>query len=565
MKLKFCLKLSFMAFAMPALANAQSLGDYRTATSGDYNTTATWQVDSAAGWVNATNYPHSGNNATVQAGHTITLAGTGSAFNLTVQSAGKIKWAGTTIGANSLRIYGTLLTNNGTIGGAVKDDSINIEVAGPTRCTIGGVGVTVVNRLRILGTANTSGANAIINMPITFTNQSAILGSGVGLTAYYGSSSTNSDIDTVTINPGITVSFINGAVLHYQSITNTNIGGGSYIYNINGIADLSKSVGTTYFSPIPVNAASVITLNITGVLKLGANFSTIDSTVYTSGTSTPGSVKLNVLANGIVDASPTTFNMDLSYCPTFNMASSALMKRYISGSSFAVYPVSISDNGNNTLALHSLGAADTFFVGIQAFTFTSVTANTNDVVNRQWVITETGTGGKFDSLIFTWLAADQGFAVTATPSVYYRPATGTQVEFGSPAVTVTGAGTAVNPYVAVLAVPSGKTAGAGTYFIGKAGLPSAVANVANTGDINVTVVPNPTTGKQISFQLCGTQAGIYKVAVYNLAGQVVYSSHLNYSAHSASYKVDLGNMPAGTYQLQVGNGQYNTSKRVVVE
>ncbi len=587
MKSKFSSKLFMLALALPAIANAQTSAEWRSAVasaapvatpaSGDWNTPANWQKydGTAMAWVAATSKPGLSNSAmlTVLTGSAMTLSGSSGSLNTTVQTGGSIKW-GSGTAAQGLRMSGTSLVNNGTIGGnaATADDSINIELSGTAhQWTLSGTGTTIVNRLRILGgTGTTTGnqINGIISAPVTFNNQSNSFGSAVGLTAYYGSTSANTDVDSITISAGAVVTFTRGAVLHYQSVTNTNAGG-SYVYNINGTADLSASVGTTYISPIATNASSVVTLNVSGVLKTGAVFSTMDSSLYngTPATPTPGSVALNVLAGGVVDATPTDFKMDNAIAAAFNMVTTAIMKRFISTpGTYAKYPVATAAHGNNTVSIQNAGTADTFSVSItNTFDFVNPPTDLTKVVGREWTIKETGTGGKMDSLKFTWLAAEQGSAVGTTPSVYVRPASGaTQVEYVSGTnVTVSGSGTVASPYLAVVGVPAG--APAGKYFIGVAGLPTAVASVANASDLNVTVAPNPTTNKQISYQISGSQAGTYHVAVYNVLGQAVHNSDVTYNANTTNYKINMENAPTGIYQVEISNATTKIGKRVVVE
>ncbi len=576
MKSKLNPRLFLLVFALPALAQAQtpapnefrsavgSAAPTATPASGNWTTAANWQkydAVTAMNWILAPGNPGTTATAltTVITGSAMTLSASSGANTLLVQTGASIKW-GSGTAAQGLRISGTTLTNNGLIGGAPIDDSINLEVSGSgLTYTLTGSGTTIVNRLRAY--YGLVGTTIVLDMPVTFTNQSASLGSAVGLTGYYSSStgSTTGENITVTINPGKTISFVNYATLHYASKYYANVGG-AYTYNVNGIANMWNSKGTTFFSANGNTSTSVTTLNVSGLLITPAIWSSIDSLSPTQ--TTPGTVHMNILAGGIVDATQTDFKLDDS--TTFVMADgTAMMKRFV-GPQDTTYPISTSYKGNNTVVLHNSGTADTFAVSLQTFNIPVVTSDLTTVVNREWTIKEAGTGGKLDSVKLTWLAAEAGSAIGTTPSVYVRPATGgTQIEYASGTnVTVTGSGTLASPYVATVGVAAG--APAGTYFVGKPGLPTAVANVANSG-LNVTVAPNPTANKQINFQISGSKAGTYKVAVTNMAGQVVYRNEVNYNASATNYKVNMSNMPAGVYQLQISNSQTNIGNRVVVE
>ncbi|MDR3681075.1 MAG: T9SS type A sorting domain-containing protein [Flavipsychrobacter sp.] len=574
MKSKLNSRLFLLAFALPALAQAQTANEFRSAVgsaaptatpaSGNWTTAANWQKYDATvtnSWIAAPGNPGTTATAltTVLNGSAMTLSASSGANTLMVENGGSIKW-GSGTAAQGLRISGTTLTNNGLIGGAPVDDSINLEVSGSgLTYTLTGSGTTIVNRLRAY--YGLVGTTIVLDMPVTFTNQSASLGSAVGLTGYYSSStgSTTGENITVTINPGKTISFVNYATLHYASKYYANVGG-AYTYNVNGTANMWNSKGTTFFSANANTSTSVTTLNVSGLLITPAVWSSIDS--LSPSQTTPGTVHMNILAGGMVDATQTDFKLDDS--TTFVMADgTAMMKRFV-GPQDTTYPISTSYKGNNTVVLHNAGTADTFAVSLQNFNIPAVTSDLTTVVNREWKIKEAGTGGKLDSVKLTWLAAEAGSAIGATPSVYVRPTAGTtQIEYVSGTnVTVTGSGTLASPYVATVGVAAG--APAGTYFVGKPGLPTAVANVAN-GGLNITVAPNPTTNKQINFQISGNKAGTYKVAVINMAGQVVYRNEVNYNANTTNYKVNMSNMPTGVYQLQISNGQTNIGNRVVVE
>jgi len=78
-----------------------------------------------------------------------------------------------------------------------------------------------------------------------------------------------------------------------------------------------------------------------------------------------------------------------------------------------------------------------------------------------------------------------------------------------------------------------------------------VANTALTG--SVTVFPNPITDGTIHLQLNNQPSGIYKIKVYNSAGQVLLSKNINHIDGSSKETLDGGSLPTGIYQLEVNN------------
>lgn len=99
-----------------AHAQTPTNGDFRTRTSGNWNTLSTWQVRSAGNWVNAVSLPSTTSNVYIQNGHFVTLTTTGNCRDLHIYTlAGQLDCDG------SLNIYGKLRRYTGTVVTSTSD------------------------------------------------------------------------------------------------------------------------------------------------------------------------------------------------------------------------------------------------------------------------------------------------------------------------------------------------------------------------------------------------------------------------------------------------------------
>jgi len=70
---------------------------------------------------------------------------------------------------------------------------------------------------------------------------------------------------------------------------------------------------------------------------------------------------------------------------------------------------------------------------------------------------------------------------------------------------------------------------------------------------NILVYPNPVINKTLELQLTDAGAGNYMLAIYNIAGQKIYTSSYAHIGGNALITTALKNVPAGIYQLQITN------------
>ena len=454
------IKLLLLVFILPVLAKAQVGGDYRSIASGAWSTAANWEKFNGTTlvWAATTSAPTSTANVTIQAGDTMVISATSNSFTLLVEPNAAIVSDG--LGQRGLRVYGSSLINNGTIGGNYGADSINLEIMGNgATCTISGTGLTKVNRLRAYYAL--VGTNIVFDQNVIFNNTSGTGGSAVGLSGYYNSSSgtTATENITCTISSGRTVTMTNGAALHFTNTVTSNTGG-TYTYNVNGTLDMSTSWGTSVFAPNSNNAASLLKLNVAGLIKIGAGFSTLS----TGSGSTPGTVQLNIASGGIVDASATS---SLTTGTTAFVAAdgTAVMKRIVAATD-TVFPLAVATNGWNAATLNNAGTTDTFIVKLKnSFDADIALSDPTKVVTRQWTINDAITGGNNLSAKLSWLTADQGttFNPSGTVNIYVIDGSGIQTIYPA---TVSGAGTLANPYTATA---TGITT-LGRFFVGNSGI-----------------------------------------------------------------------------------------------
>jgi hypothetical protein len=97
-KMKKRYYLIFFFFCLPLFVIAQSTLDFRSQTSGNWNTAATWQRFNGTSWVTATAAPNSSDNViTIRNGHTVTISSNLGINQTIVEFGGKLVLAGGTL------------------------------------------------------------------------------------------------------------------------------------------------------------------------------------------------------------------------------------------------------------------------------------------------------------------------------------------------------------------------------------------------------------------------------------------------------------------------------------
>ena len=456
---------SFVAFAVILLC-LQLIGEaqtaYRSTGSGTWATISLWEksTDNGVTWTAAIAAPTSNQSVTIRSGHTITLDATKSCLGLTIEAGARLSTGAGAFtirpGTSSSGTAGTItvLQNDGILGGTGELMVLELPVT-CAQLTVSGAGTCEIGRIRALTGNNNFPASAIVG----HTNDARLIvdqNIKLNTDANYVFSEPNSAVNTTdvfifTINAGKMVTSSAAGAKWENSLMSSNavFNGGSYTYNVNGTLDLSaNTTGTSAFIPYG-NTASSITVNISGLVKLGANFKA--DTVNTS----LGAISLNLLNAGVLDASLTT-NYKVGKKPDgsgtlgavkdliFGMEPTASIKQTVSAVQVK-FPLGLSSSStSNTAYVTNSGTPDIFSVAIKGTI--DHPAPTSSVVNRQWTISEAVAGGTVGTIALSWTTADQAACFNSAATMSILRWTGSIYE--AHGATVTGTGTANDPYIA---------------------------------------------------------------------------------------------------------------------
>lgn len=387
--------LTITAICTVLMANAQTNGEYRSAKSGNWGSLDTWEVYSSGSWISASSLT-STRNYTVRSGHTVTVAASTSCNVLTVENGAVVKAINnegeTTVYIRLGHAGASVVTiqNDGHIGGALiletSASAMGIKLTGAGTCRIA--------RLRALQ-GNTKSPSIEVDQDVTVTDATA------PFTAYTNSSgSLSSENFTLTINSGKTVKIANPNGFFHMGSSSTANNAGSYTYNINGTLDLSESTITSNIIPFANNPSSTITVNVNGLLKLGAGLNLVNSAPSGSDN---GNLVFNINNGGMVDATKTTtLTNGNNY---FRIAGTGLLNRKVDATD-VTFPVGLqSASSPNFVTLNNSGTASNFTVGLSnSFT---VAPSSTQIVNRRWNIVAEDQGANAN-LKLNWKTTEHG-------------------------------------------------------------------------------------------------------------------------------------------------------------
>ena len=77
----------------------------------------------------------------------------------------------------------------------------------------------------------------------------------------------------------------------------------------------------------------------------------------------------------------------------------------------------------------------------------------------------------------------------------------------------------------------------------------------------ISFFPNPNNGL-LNLSFSTSDQSPLNIHVYDVNGQMVYMEELNEFAGSYTNQIDISNQPAGTYFLQIVQGQKSYSKKI---
>ena len=344
MKNKFLLAfLFFFSGFSPFFLNAQTIGDYRTANSGNWASPGTWEIYNGLFWSGAILSPSSASGAiNIRNGHTVTVSANTTVDQLTIEPGGTLDLISNTLtldilGLGDLTCNGYLLLNGGNLNMNLTN---TITVNGTMLWTDGDL---------MLGTVNvTSGGTLTLNTTATKDLQSATINVNLG-------GSLNWDNGDINLN---VLGGINNNGTINTSCNNSISGLGTFNNNSGGVFS-KTSTGTTTFN--------VIVTSILGTFK-GVGTYNFNNLFLNAGTISPG------LSPGIVIV--TYSDLDPLNYP-FLGTSSGLDIEIKDGSGPGTGHDQFVKNGNLTLK-GTLRVTETGTVPDGVYTIVLVTSGTID-------------------------------------------------------------------------------------------------------------------------------------------------------------------------------------------
>jgi hypothetical protein len=340
-------------FFLYSQVNAQSTGDYRSKTTGDWNLSATWERFDGANWVNAGTAPSSSDGViTIRNSHSV-LANTSITADQVVVDAGGILTITSTFTLNNgigdeITINGALNFNSGTLGGegTVVIQNLATLLLSTANVKTFNSGSTITNNGTMTwqeGGLNFAGA-VVNNATFNITSNALWQFSG-GLTnsgTITKTSTGTTTINTPWTNSG-TINLSGGILTNSAIFTNTgtiNFSSGAGWQN-NSTSTFNHNTGSVVSGTGSFANAGTLTLNINQVfpstLVFGSNTGTIngngDLTInndfVNQGTITGGSLTVNgnmdwqsgTIGRTITMALGRTFLLSTANVKTFNSGS----------------------------------------------------------------------------------------------------------------------------------------------------------------------------------------------------------------------------------------------------
>lgn len=289
---------------------------------GNWSTAATWANNAVPGQYD---------NVTIAASDVITFTTAARCYNLTIPATAKV-WA---TSSNTLGIYGTSLSCNGTLGDASNTASIltlefggNLTISGsggiyPFKLRpitlLSDIGVTFDADVSVTGTGTTVMFDNVGNDNVYYTvNSPRTLNITTNFNTASSSATQSTSNNTLTIN--------NGATVNVLGVFNTNEAAGkTYTANINGTLVVTGT--STLFG---ITGGGVPTFNVNGTYISTGNFNVTSSTATVAPVINVGNAGI-ITVNGTADFSSTTLsgyigNAVSTTGGTFNLGSGGTIK-----------------------------------------------------------------------------------------------------------------------------------------------------------------------------------------------------------------------------------------------
>jgi hypothetical protein len=289
-----------LILAVGGLANAQVM--WRSVASGNWGVITTWEysTDWGSTWGVPPAAPATRDTSSdfiISTGHTVVVeASPKYCHNLTVKPdaflTANLKQPTSDI--KYIRIKGDVMEVDGVFGFAADPedsaDVLSLQVYGPDQAlTIKGSGTINICRIRPHTGAGRTNITVEFETDVTITY---IGSSGTGGAGIYSANDANNDNITFTVNPGRTLTMVDGCNLATSSSTSTD-GTASTTFNINGTVNM---LGGNL--NLRGAAGKSIVLNVNGTLNVGGSVYPTGTTGVTSTINVGGTMNTGTLGKG---------------------------------------------------------------------------------------------------------------------------------------------------------------------------------------------------------------------------------------------------------------------------
>lgn len=344
----------FLFFSVASLSG-QAVGDYRSKnTSGTWATVGDWERYSGTTWETATAVPGSGNNVTIQTGHTMNFTATANCANLKVEATANLTGAsgiGLSVYGTTAEIIGTLtlsgsngifqarsstgsntvrITGSGSISLARMrpgENDVTLEI--DANITLTNTGGYVINAngksnftLKInAGKTVTCPSGGYVALGTSGTNDGAAPNATFDIAGTLTiPASTNLSIANATGNTS-TLIIRNGGIVNVGGTLNLPSTSAATAMNLRLESGASLSAGTyavsgatvEYFGSAPMNSLSGLTpiknltINNSAGVTLSAATTVTNSLTFTTGKLSLGANNLTITAGSIAGASSSNY------------------------------------------------------------------------------------------------------------------------------------------------------------------------------------------------------------------------------------------------------------------
>ena len=260
MKSKNLLIFFFVLCLFTSIAKSQTVGDYRTANTGNWASPGTWEIYNGLFWSPAILSPSSASgDINIRNGHTVTVSGNTTVDQLTIDAGGTLDLISNTLtldilGLGDLTCNGSLQLNGG-----------NLDMNLTNTVTVNGTMLWTDGDL-MLGTVNvTSGGTLTLNTTATKDLQSATINVNLGGALNWDNGDINLNVLGGINNNGTISTSCNNSISGLGTFNN-NSGGvfsktstGTTTFNVivTSILGTFKGVGTYNFNNLFLNAGAI--------------------------------------------------------------------------------------------------------------------------------------------------------------------------------------------------------------------------------------------------------------------------------------------------------------------